>query len=379
MRKAMRFVCPIVCLTVNLGANSPALAGDINPPPGAVMPTMKTLTEVEPRTVLRTADMPKTISSPGSYYLVENITTAGDGITITSDEVTIDLNGFSLVGGTGAGISIPDPHKNITIKNGTVRGWASGGIAATTTTHSRFQDLVLSNNGTTLSHAGLRAGNGCVVRNCTAIDNTGDGIRLSQAGTITGCVAMGNGAKGISLSSGTVTSCSARNNVATGINASGAAVIDGCSAIGSTNGDGISAGVGSVVKNCSAVSNGDDGITITFGEVSGCTCYDNDGDGIHVGFDSIIIGNSCSKNNVGIDVGGRRSRIEGNNVLENGTGIGGIGIKNLIIKNSAARNTINYNMAADNAVGEIIDVTGSGGVPFTSGSPWANFIHEASP
>ncbi|MCH9033426.1 MAG: right-handed parallel beta-helix repeat-containing protein [Planctomycetes bacterium] len=352
-------------------------AGDLTPPGGAIGPTMKTLTEVEPRTAIATADMPKTISSPGSYYLVEDITTAGNGITITSDEVTIDLNGFSLVGGTGAGISVPDPHKNITIKNGTVRGWASGGIAATSTTNSRFQDLAISNNGTKRSHHGLRAGDGCIVRNCTSVDNAGDGIRLSEAATITGCVAVGNGSMGIRISSGTVTNCSARNNVSTGISASGAAVIAGCSAIGSTIGDGISAGVGSVVKNCSAVGNGDDGITITFGEVRGCSCYNNDGDGIHAGFDSIIIGNSCSKNNVGIDVGGRRSRIEGNNVLENASaGIGGDGVKNLIIRNSAARNSPNYDLAADNAVGEIVDVTGSGGVPFTSGSPWANFVHE---
>ena len=55
---------------------------------------------------------------------------------------------------------------------------------------------------------------------------------------------------------------------------------------------------------------------------------------------------------------------------------GGFGTKNLIIKNSAARNSPNYNLATDNAVGEIIDVTGLGGVPFTSGSPWANFVHE---
>lgn len=147
-----------------------------------------------------------------------------------------------------------------------------------------------------------------------------------------------------------------------------------------TIGDGISAGVGSVVKNCSAVGNGDDGITITFGEVRGCTCYGNDGDRIHAGFDSIIIGNNCSNNDIGIDVGGRRARIEGNNVLGNTmAGIRVSGISNLIIRNSAARNSPNYDIAADNAVGEIIDVTGSGGVPFTSGSPWANFIHEFRP
>lgn len=375
MRKRMS----LVCLTVIPGFHALALAGEINPPPGPIGPTMKTLTEVEPRTPIHAAGLPRIISSPGSYYLAENITTAGGGITITSDGVTIDLMGFTLSGGTGSGIDIPDPHQNITIKNGIVRGWAMNGIAASTTSNSRFQDLVLSNNGTTLSHHGLHAGPGCIVSRCTMANNTGDGIRLSHNATISDSIANGNGRIGITITSGTVTSCSARNNASTGIRASGAAVIDGCVSTASINGDGISAGVGSVVKNCSAVSNGDDGIVISFGEVRGCTCYDNDGDGIHAGFDSIIISNNCSRNTVGIDVGGRRSRIEGNNVLQNGTGIGGVGIRNLIIKNSAARNTTNYNIAADNAVGEIIIVIATGGVPFTSGSPWANFLYEASP
>lgn len=346
-------------------------AGDLNPPSGAIMPTDRTTINGQVVT------LPYTISTPGSYVLTSNITgvSGQHGIIIDADDVTLDLNGFTLIGVPGSldGVTVPvSLTTNLAVRNGTVRDWGGDGVDASNAQNSQLENLRVSGNG----GDGLRGGDGCIVRNCTAEDNSGDGIRLSEAGTITGCVAVGN-ARGISLRSGTVTNCAARNNNSTGISASDAAVIDGCVSEGSINGDGIFAGVGSIVKNCSAVSNGDDGIVISFGgEVRGCTCINNDGDGIHAGFDSLIIGNTCSKNTVGIDLGGRRSRIEGNNVLENGTGIGGVGIKNLIIKNSAGRNSPNYNISADNAVGEIIDVTGTAGIPFSSGSPWANFVHE---
>lgn len=353
-------------------------AGDLSPPGGSIEPTMKTLTEVEPRTAIHVADLPLTISSPGSYYLAESITTLGGGITITSDEVTLDLMGFTLSGGTGSGISVPSSQKNITIKNGIVRGWAQSGILANQASNSHFQDLIVSNNGTTTNDRGLGAGDGCVVSNCTAVENAGDGFWLGNANIITDCVAMGNGRRGIIIASGTVRDCSARNNTSTGIiSFSSGIVIEGCTATGSTTLDGIKAGAGSVVKNCSTAFNARHGINISHGEVRDCSCHDNGGDGIQAGFNATVIGNNCSDNDAaGINVAGRRSRIEGNNVSQNGTGIGGAGIRNLIIKNSAARNSPNYDIAADNAVGEIIDVTGSGGVPFTSGSPWANFVHE---
>ena len=43
---------------------------------------MKTLTEVEPRIPIRASDLPLVIMSSGSYYLAEDISTAGDGILI---------------------------------------------------------------------------------------------------------------------------------------------------------------------------------------------------------------------------------------------------------------------------------------------------------
>src|SRR6476619_6633553 len=68
-------------------------------PPGAPAPTMKTLDQIEPRTAI--TSLPITISNPGSYYLTGNVTATADGtaITIAADNVTIDLNTFTLSGG----------------------------------------------------------------------------------------------------------------------------------------------------------------------------------------------------------------------------------------------------------------------------------------
>src|SRR5215831_14797408 len=64
-------------------------------PPGAPAPGMKTLTQLEPRTPIASA--PFTISAPGSYYLTTNVSvSAGDAITIATNNVTLDLRGFTI-------------------------------------------------------------------------------------------------------------------------------------------------------------------------------------------------------------------------------------------------------------------------------------------
>ena len=65
-------------------------------PPGAPAPTMKTLAQIEARTPIAGPGA-VTISASGSYYLTTNINVAtGDAITITADNVTLDLNGFTI-------------------------------------------------------------------------------------------------------------------------------------------------------------------------------------------------------------------------------------------------------------------------------------------
>src|ERR1051325_5982475 len=72
-------------------------------PPGAPAPTMKSLAQIEPRTPI--SSLPFSITQPGSYYLSGNLT-GTTGITIAASGVTLDLNGFELVGGAGSGILV---------------------------------------------------------------------------------------------------------------------------------------------------------------------------------------------------------------------------------------------------------------------------------
>src|SRR3954454_9857343 len=104
--------------------------GVLTPPAGAPAPTMKTLDQIEPRKEVNATNTPGNatnlfiINAPGSYYLSGDITgVAGkSGILINADSVTLDLNGFALIGGgSGTGIAVTSLERNLTIRNGTVR------------------------------------------------------------------------------------------------------------------------------------------------------------------------------------------------------------------------------------------------------------------
>ena len=113
-------------------------------PPGAPAPTMKTLDQLEARTplgVVGTNTSTLTISQPGSYVLMGNVTVAsGNGIVITAaaQNVTLDLNGFTVsstaspANGTGIYLST---GSNFTIRNGHLRGGVMQDNGATFTAY----------------------------------------------------------------------------------------------------------------------------------------------------------------------------------------------------------------------------------------------------
>jgi hypothetical protein len=155
----------------------------------------------DPRTPI--SSLPYHITMQGSYYLTANLTATGSGggITISADNVTLDLNGFALVGGGSgqvAGINVPDVHKNIQIRNGTVRGWTNGGVNAVNATNSVVEKLRLSNNSasSTFSNiAALSIGSHATVKECFVTQNTNcHGITAGPASLVTGCVVSGNSA-----------------------------------------------------------------------------------------------------------------------------------------------------------------------------------------
>jgi hypothetical protein len=121
----------------------PALAfaqGALTPPAsafsnGVPTPTMRTLDQLEPRTPIPGGTAAVTIAAPGSYYLTGNIAvTTGDAVTISADNVTLDLNGFTISStaypANGSGIELTDNRHHVLIRNGHISGtvyFVSGG------------------------------------------------------------------------------------------------------------------------------------------------------------------------------------------------------------------------------------------------------------
>jgi hypothetical protein len=143
------------------------------------------------------------LNSSGSYRLTSDLNAAvsNDGIVITADNVTLDLNGFTLYGGGGLiadGISIAQ-RKNIEIKNGTVRGFTRSGIFSNITTqYIRVINVRAFSNVT--DGIDLQ-GQGNIIDGCTAIGN-GSGMRVFEGSLVTDSVARGNTNFGLYLVGG---------------------------------------------------------------------------------------------------------------------------------------------------------------------------------
>ncbi len=364
---------------------------------------MKTLQQVEPRTPI--SIVPTNLAVSGSYYLVTNLpgVAASDGITISANDVDLDLNGFVLAGapGSGTGISVPAFQTNLVVRNGKIRGWGSLGVLANSV-NSRFENLHISgNSGTGLQvgsgslvtgcelqnngagiftgtdsmvkdciaqstgtgiitgdastvsvciaagnlYPGISTGNGCTIKECTARANN-PGIYTGDGCTLIGCSAINNSSNGISTGFGcTVRDCTVRNSAANGMVLSSGCTISGCTAY--LNGsDGINTLQGCTVTSCTAYANTGNGITSgAYCTVERCTVHSNTGDGIRHSADCRIADNAASSgagSGAGIRVLTSFSRIDGNVVNQNTVGIRADAGPNLIVRNLVRGNTTNY-------------------------------------
>ena len=343
------------------------VAGPLDPPSGAVSPTYKTLSEVEPRIAINATNTPGDansvfrIAQPGSYYLTGNLTgqAAKHGIEIAASGVNLDLNGFDLVGVTSSldGIATSvSSLRNITIRNGSVRNWGDDGVDlySTFTKVARVEGVHSTGN----VGYGIRLGDGGLVSDCHASYNGVSGI--SGALTVVACVARNNTQYGISIvNGGTITDSSAFSNTLYGIYAGNGCTITHCSA--RSNGDGMIAFGESLVQGCTAVGNTGDGINGQQGTtILDCVCSENGADGIVVLNMSLVRGNTCTNNlSDGIFVSSfDGNRIEGNHMSGNARGLHVIGAGNVIVRNTANANTaVNWSIVANNVVGPILNRT----------------------
>ncbi len=231
-----------------------------------------------------TPGFPVTLSESGSYILTGNLIVDRNttGIFVSADNVTIDLNGFAIIGpgfpGFGRGVEVENIFNliifsNTTVVNGTIQGVGSTGVRLANS--ARVENVRVTGAGL----AGIDVSSGSTVTGNTAVNNGDDGIRAGSGSTVTGNTAVNNGDDGI--------------NVGSGSTVIGNTAVD--------NGDdGINAGSGSTVTGNTAVDNGDFGISASSGStVTGNTANDNRRRGLFLGVSSGFGNNVLTENNGG--------------------------------------------------------------------------------
>ncbi len=329
---------------------------------------MKTLNQIEPRTDVLTltndGNSRFTIQQPGSYYLTTNIVGVASkhGINISSGDVTLDLNGFGILGVSNSlkGVNCTGSYTNITVRNGVVRGWGNNGVDIYS---SGFPKNIL------LEHL--------------TVSHNQTGILTEESSIVRDCLSLSNRVDGIFCRNGLISDCTSANNVVRGINAINSIVRD-CR-INSSGGDGINAN-NSTVRDCEINSSGGNGIIVRVGSVSSCVVKDSVLSGIYVELPGCkIIGNTGNGNNkggtsshAGIFINDSNNRIEDNHFVTSGHAgikVSGISDNNVIIKNSVSGNTNilanNYIILGNNALGPLISAFGT----ITNSNPWANFSY----
>lgn len=224
------------------------------------------------------------IASPGYYYLGQDL--AGEesknGISISVNNVIIDLRGYRMVGTptslfgiSGAGAS------TLTVFNGEVSEWPGGGINLGS--RSRVENVILDSNGT----ISLSVGYFSYIRDCrvfgndtsgTCIKSLGSsiiedsmanhalftGIRIDTHTIVRDCIIQQNGSDGIYQAAGghtLIEGCLSRNNGGNGINLCGTAIVRDNNCTGNTDA-GIQVRCGNNVVTQNLLTGNDTGIAL---------------------------------------------------------------------------------------------------------------------
>jgi hypothetical protein len=154
--------------------------------------------------------VPYTISTPGFYFFVNNLTYTGtdNAITINADNVTLDLMGFTLTGPGNYGGIYMNGRTNVEIRNGTVTAFDKGILENSDTGSShRALDVRVVSNWSGI----LFKGSNHMITNCNASKHGGTGLFLTS-GLISECTSNDNGYGLVVYGPGTVLENSVFNN-----------------------------------------------------------------------------------------------------------------------------------------------------------------------
>lgn len=279
--------------------------GQLQPPSGPA-PSMVSLDQIAKRidaipigTIV--PNYPATLSVPGYYYLTNNWSFTGTwGIIITTNNVVLDLNGFTVSGnGEGGGaISATVGTTNITVRNGTISGTKGSAIVLNGTIGAAVENIAANNNG-----GGILMFTDALVKNCIVLGSGYHGIAVSHRSTIQDCkvynskntgisladscvvqnsTSISNGSYGIFGQNGNVIrNCLSAHNKSTGIRLFLMPTIENCQSLGNAI-DGFYTGDGGTVTACVAAGNTNFGFFLGKGvAASQCTSRQNQSYGFY--------------------------------------------------------------------------------------------------
>jgi len=275
-------IIPTAALLISaFGFQPSAFAQGSLTPSGSPAVSMKTLAQIEPRTPISSA--PFIITQAGSYYLTTNVTVAtGDAITIATNGVALDLNGFTIASttpiATGYAIRLNSGLRNLTVCNGFIQsGTTNNGSGVydgpgfvygidyfnpPTPMNTRIAGISVS--GCAWNGIRLGLGDSTVVESCTVRTMGNDGI---IADTIRSSMALdcgGQGISGSSVSESRGESTSTHDGV-------DAAIARDCSGV-SSGGQGIYT---TTAENCTGTSTSNYGVLATIAQ--NCSGYSASG------------------------------------------------------------------------------------------------------
>lgn len=236
--------------------------------------------------------VPFVITSPGLYYLPNNLTSSGttnNAITVGADDVTIDLMGFCLTGpGKGSGpnnngIIVAAGQKNVEIRNGSIKAFGLDGIQSQSDCTSirvvgirvrdtggwginlHGNDQLVMDCAVNMGAYGIYVGFSSLVKGSQVVGSVGGGIFISGGSTAVGNTLRGN-AYGIIADFGT----SVTDNTVSVNSLGGIYTYDKCTITRNTafnnTGTGIYTGT-----YCTITNNTTDGLT----NGTNCTLADN--------------------------------------------------------------------------------------------------------
>jgi len=285
---------------------SPAQEDGLTPagPPGSVLTRMKTLNEIEPRSVI--SSLPVTITNSGAYVVIANLvcTNNGYGIIVQADDVTIDLNGFTLSGSPGSqsAIKVNGSPSHLFVRNGTIRGWGVSAVDAMGGRNCRYEDILAFSNGFNNTMAAFQFGTNTVAARCVAFTNKNAGFTIGQGSKIENCAAMNNGGMGMILSRCCVlTGCTFSENSVHGLYSKESCLVSDCLSV-SNSGMGFYLDWNSSVSHCAAAHNASEGFLAgRASTISGCSALRNGSHGFNI-FNGSVISESSAYQNGGCGI-----------------------------------------------------------------------------